>query len=59
MDVRLPVHDSILVQCRETEAEAVAKTMKEVMETTATEVFSDYVPFPVDIGIGKSWGDLH
>jgi len=28
------------------------------MSQTATEVFSDYVPFPVDVKIGNTWGEV-
>lgn len=56
--VLLPVHDSILVQAKEDEAEDVAKRMVEVMETTATEVFSDYVPFKAEVNIGKNWSEV-
>lgn len=56
--IRLPVHDSILTECREERAPEVAIIMKEVMEETAVRVFGDYVKFDVDVEIGKSWGDL-
>jgi DNA polymerase-1 len=58
LGVRLPVHDSILVECAIRDAQEVAREVKETMEQTAVEVFSDYVKFPVDIAIGTSWGDL-
>jgi hypothetical protein len=32
--------------------------MREVMPQVAKEVYSDYVPFPVDVATGKSWGDI-
>jgi DNA polymerase-1 len=56
--VRIPVHDSILVECAEEDAQDVAHAMKEVMEQTAIDTFTDYVPFPVDVAIGPTWGDL-
>jgi DNA polymerase I len=58
MAVRLPVHDSILVECPRSDAEEVARQVKGTMEQTAVDVFGDYVKFPVDIAIGTSWGDL-
>lgn len=58
LSVRLPVHDSILVECNASDAQAVSYLMEEVMSQTATEVFSDYVPFPVDVKIGETWGDV-
>lgn len=57
IDVRLPVHDSILVQARQENAIEVANTMREVMEQAGRE-YSTYVPFTVDIKFGESWGDL-
>jgi len=56
--VRIPVHDSILVEAAKGDADDVAVYMKEVMEDTAREVFTDYVPFPVDVERGKNWGEL-
>lgn len=56
--VRIPVHDSILVECKEEAADDVAAIMKSVMEETPAEVFTDYVPFPVEIERGYSWGEL-
>jgi len=56
--VRIPVHDSILVECSIRDRDMVAATMRDVMSRTATEEFSDFVPFPVDISVGDSWGTL-
>jgi DNA polymerase-1 len=58
LHVRLPVHDSILVECLEQDAEEVARTVKTTMEETARDVFDDYVTFVADVKIGMSWGDL-
>jgi len=56
--VRVPVHDSILVECATEEADEVSQFMKETMEQTARDVFTDFVPFPVEIERGPSWGEL-
>ena len=48
----ITVHDSIIVECPEIIAEEVAKKMKEVMEDVPSDV-----PFPVDIKIGRCWGE--
>jgi DNA polymerase I-like protein with 3'-5' exonuclease and polymerase domains len=56
LDIRLLVHDSILVETDQ--PEEVGRLMQEVMPRVAKEVYNDYVPFDVDIAIGKSWGDL-
>jgi len=57
-NVKLLVHDSTLIECREEEAQDVAKVMIEVMEQTAVDLFTDFVPFPVDVKIGKNWGEV-
>ncbi len=56
--VRIPVHDSILVECGEDQADDVAAEMVQVMSTTAVEKFSDFVPFPVEVKYGKNWGEV-
>ena len=56
LDIRLLVHDSILVETDQ--PEEVARLMHEVMPRVAEEVYSDYVPFPADVTIGASWGDV-
>jgi uracil-DNA glycosylase family 4 len=56
--VRLTVHDSILCECPEQDRNEVAQEIRSIMESTAADVFSDFVPFPVDIETGKSWGNL-
>jgi DNA polymerase-1 len=55
--VRIPVHDSILVECPISEADEVAALMKEEMEQSGRE-WTDFVPFKVDIERGFSWGSL-
>jgi len=55
--VRIPVHDSILVECPIDEADEVAALMKHEMEASGSE-WTDYVPFKVDIERGFSWGAL-
>lgn len=57
-DVRLLVHDSILINCKPEDAEEVAATMAQVMQQTAAERYSTVVPFFVDTSIGKTWGEL-
>lgn len=50
----LQIHDSVIVECREEDAETVAKLLKETMENA--------YPLPikqtVDTSIGKNWGEL-
>jgi DNA polymerase I len=56
LDIRLLVHDSILVETDR--PQEVAELMHEVMPRVAKEVYSDYVPFEVDVAIGKNWGEV-
>lgn len=55
--VRIPVHDSILVECPEDNVVAVSEVLDTHMVAAAQE-YTDYVPFGVDIEVGTSWGDL-
>lgn len=56
--IRIPVHDSILVECQRQDRDKVAAHMKAVMEGAARDHYSDFVPFPVDVSYGDTWGDL-
>ena len=56
--IRLPVHDSILVECPEADAEEVGEIVQRVMEETACDLMGNYVKWSVDVAIGASWGDL-
>lgn len=57
-NLRIPVHDSLLMEVRREDATEVAHIMKQVMEDTAFELMEGYVPFPVDVVIGDNWGEL-
>jgi DNA polymerase-1 len=56
LDVRILVHDSTMVECREEEAEAISPLMCRVMSETAAEIMGDQIPFIVESEIGKNWG---
>jgi DNA polymerase-1 len=51
----LQVHDSILVECPEKDAEAVAKLLKQTMEVVYPQL---PVQLTVDTKIGDNWGEL-
>ena len=51
----LQVHDELIVECPEEEAEAVRRLVKEEMEA----VISLPVPLVADTAAGKSWADAH
>lgn len=50
----LQIHDSILVECPEENAEQVAKLLKETMEN----IYKLPVKLKVDVTIGNNWGEL-
>ncbi|MGB4759442.1 MAG: DNA polymerase I [Candidatus Saccharimonadales bacterium] len=51
----LQIHDSILVECDEKDAEAIAKLLKETMEAIYPKLA---VTLKVDTSIGNNWGEL-
>lgn len=51
----MQIHDSIMIECKETQADAVSKMMKETMEQIYPELG---VNLRVDVSIGKNWGEL-
>lgn len=51
----LQIHDSILVECDEKNADKVATILKEVMENIAPELD---ISLKVDVHTGNNWGDL-
>lgn len=51
----LQIHDSILVECKEVDAEKVGKLVQEIMEN----VYPDLgIKLKVDVSIGKNWGEV-
>lgn len=50
----LQIHDSILIECPESEGEPIAQLLKETMES----VYTLPVAITVDTSIGKNWGEL-
>jgi DNA polymerase-1 len=50
----LQIHDSILIECPDDQAKAMAKEVKEVMEG----VYALPVKLTVDTYVGKNWGEL-
>jgi DNA polymerase-1 len=51
----LQVHDELLFEAPEAEAETLAALARDVMQRAA----SLSVPLVVETGIGKSWADAH
>jgi uracil-DNA glycosylase family 4 len=55
--VRIPVHDSILTECREDLRDEIAVVVRDTMELTALELYTDTIPFKVDMEWGYNWGE--
>jgi uracil-DNA glycosylase family 4 len=55
--LRLTIHDALVAECAEGDVDQVSELLRSVMVDEGRK-FTDYVPFPVDVSIGKSWGDL-
>ena len=54
-DQVLQIHDSILIECPEENADTVAEILKTTMEEIAPELA---ISLRVDVSTGKNWGDL-
>jgi DNA polymerase-1 len=55
----LQVHDELVFEAPEAEAEKTAKLVREVMSTSAEPAVRISVPLVVETGIGKTWGAAH
>jgi DNA polymerase I-like protein with 3'-5' exonuclease and polymerase domains len=55
--LRLTIHDALVAECSEEKQAQVSDLLSSVMANEGKR-FTDYLPFPVDISVGKSWGDL-
>lgn len=54
-DMLLQIHDSIMIECPEKEADSISKILVEVME----KVYPDLgVKLKVDVDSGKNWGEI-
>jgi DNA polymerase-1 len=51
----MQIHDSIMVECKESDAENIAKMMVTTMEQIKPDLG---VNLKVDVSIGKNWGEL-
>jgi len=55
----LQVHDELVFEAPEADAEAAGAVIREVMAGAAEPAVSLSVPLGVEIGFGKSWGAAH
>lgn len=51
----MQIHDSVMVECKEKDAEAIGQMMRETMESIKLDLG---VKLKVDVSIGKNWGAL-
>lgn len=51
----LQVHDELVVECAQGQAEALAPRIKRAME----QVVNLSVPLTVEVGVGRHWGEIH
>jgi uracil-DNA glycosylase family 4 len=56
--IRNLVHDSILVECAESDSQAVSGLVQARMVESAYELVGDYVAFKADTKVGKHWGEV-
>ena len=54
-DIIMQVHDSLIVECDESQAPEITKILKEKMESVAPEL---KVKLAVDVTTGQNWGEL-
>lgn len=55
--VRFPIHDGILIEVPQEDADEATKHVESVM-MDAGRAYSDYVPWPVEVATGRSWGEV-
>ncbi len=55
----LQVHDELVFEAPEAQAEAAGEIIRRVMMGAAEPALTLSVPLEVEIGTGKSWGDAH
>ncbi|WP_137753595.1 DNA polymerase I [Sphingopyxis sp. L1A2A] len=55
----LQVHDELVFEAPESQAEAAGAVIRAVMAGAAEPALTLSVPLEVEIGIGKSWGEAH
>ena len=51
----MQVHDSLIVECEETQAKGVSEILQREMETVAPEL---EIKLAVEVTVGKNWGEL-
>lgn len=52
------VHDALVVECPEADADERAAELRAMMEDTPRRILATAIEFPVDVHIGRAWGTL-
>ncbi|MBE7635971.1 DNA polymerase I [Sneathiella sp. P13V-1] len=55
----LQVHDELIFEVPENEADATIKVIKDIMENAASPAIDMAVPLIVDADVGDNWGEAH
>jgi len=55
--LRMTIHDALVAECPESNKDEVVTIMQEEMVAAGAR-YTDYIPFAVDVSVGKNWGEL-
>jgi uracil-DNA glycosylase family 4 len=55
---RNTVHDALYFETHQDNVEYVGKLIRQRMVESAESICGDYVPFKVDVEVGRNWGDV-
>jgi uracil-DNA glycosylase family 4 len=55
---RNTIHDALYWECHQDNLLEVSTLVRSTMEASARAVIGDYVPLPVDVEVGRNWGDM-
>jgi uracil-DNA glycosylase family 4 len=58
LKVRTTVHDSILAECPASMVDDAQGVLNDTLPRIAAERFSSSIPFPIDLQVGRSWGEV-
>jgi DNA polymerase-1 len=51
----LQIHDSILIECPQKNADTIGEILKDTMESIAPDL---PIKLKVDVSVGKNWGEV-
>jgi len=55
---RNTVHDALYFETHQDNTEYVGSLMRQRMMEAAVKIVGDYVPFKIDVEVGRNWGDM-